>query len=103
GIVGLETALPLSLKLVEEKVLSISDVIKKLTSTPAEIFNLNAGSLSQGNDADILIFNPTHEYSIDISKFHSKSKNSPFDGWEVKGKVIHTIVRGKTVYSATEN
>ena len=103
GIVGLETALPLSLKLVEEKVLSIYDVIKKLTSTPAEIFNLNAGSLSQGNDADILIFNPTHEYSIDISKFHSKSKNSPFDGWEVKGKVIHTIVRGKTVYSATED
>ena len=103
GIVGLETALPLSLKLVEEKVLSISDVIKKLTSTPAEIFNLNAGSLSQGHDADILIFDPTHEYSIDISKFHSKSKNSPFDGWEVKGKVIQTIVRGKTVYSATEN
>ncbi len=103
GIVGLETALPLSLKLVDEKILSMGDVIKKLTSTPADIFNLKAGSLSLGNEADILIFNPYLEYSIDISKFHSKSKNSPFDGWKVKGKVIHTLVKGKTAYSANEN
>ena len=103
GIVGLETALPLSLKLVDEKILSMGDVIKKLTSTPADIFNLKAGSLSPGNEADILIFNPNLEYSIDISKFHSKSKNSPFDGWKVKGKVIHTLVKGKTAYSANEN
>ena len=103
GIVGLETALPLSLKLVDEKILSIGDVIKKLTFTPADIFNLEAGSLSLGNEADILIFNPNLEYSIDISKFHSKSKNSPFDGWKVKGKVIHTLVKGKTAYSANEN
>ena len=103
GIVGLETALPLSLKLVDEKILSMSDLIKKLTSTPADIFNLSSGSLSLGNDADILIFNPNFEYSIDISKFHSKSKNSPFDGWKVKGKVIRTLVRGKTVYPTIEN
>ena len=103
GIVGLETALPLSLKLVDEKILSMGDVIKKLTSTPADIFNLKAGSLSLGNEADILIFNPNLEYSIDISKFHSKSKNSPFDGWKVKGKVIHTLVKGKTAYLAHEN
>jgi dihydroorotase len=103
GIVGLETALPLSLKLVDEKILSMGDVIKKLTSTPADIFNLKAGNLSLGNEADILIFNPSLEYSIDISKFHSKSKNSPFDGWKVKGKVLHTLVKGKTVYSVNEN
>jgi dihydroorotase len=103
GIVGLETALPLSLKLVDEKILSMGDVIKKLTSAPADIFNLKAGSLSLGNEADILIFNPSLEYSIDISKFHSKSKNSPFDGWKVKGKVIHTLVKGKTAYSVNEN
>jgi len=103
GIVGLETALPLSLKLVDEKILSMGAVIKKLTSAPADIFNLNAGSLSLGNEADILIFNPNLEYSIDISKFHSKSKNSPFDGWKVKGKVIHTLVKGKTAYSENEN
>ena len=103
GIVGLETALPLSLKLVDEKILSMSELIKKLTSTPAGIFNLSSGNLSLGNDADILIFNPNIEYSIDISKFHSTSKNSPFDGWKVKGKVIHTLVRGKTVYPTIEN
>ena len=103
GIVGLETALPLSLKLVDEKILSMSELIKKLTSTPAGIFNLSSGNLSLGNDADILIFNPNFEYSIDISKFHSKSKNSPFDGWKVKGKVIHTLVRGKTVYPTIKN
>ncbi|MCL0045544.1 dihydroorotase [Nitrospinaceae bacterium] len=103
GIVGLETALPLSLKLVDEKILPMADVIKKLTSTPADIFNLEAGSLSLDNKADLLIFNPNLEYSIDISKFHSKSKNSPFDGWKVKGKVIHTLVKGKTAYSANEN
>ena len=103
GIVGLETALPLSLKLVDEKILSMGDVIKKLTSTPADIFNLKAGNLSLGNEADILIFNPSLEYSIDISKFHSKSKNSPFDGWKVKGKVLHTLVKGKTAYSVNDN
>ena len=103
GIVGLETALPLSLKLVDEKILSMSGLIQKLTSTPADIFNLKTGNLSLGNDADILIFNPDIEYSIDISKFHSKSKNSPFGGWKVKGKVIHTLVRGKTAYSTIEN
>jgi len=103
GIVGLETALPLSLKLVEEKILSLGDVIKKLTSNPADIFNLKAGNLSLGNEADILIFNPSLEYSIDISKFHSKSKNSPFDGWKVKGKVLHTLVKGITAYSVNDN
>jgi len=103
GIVGLETALPLSLKLVDEKILSMGDVIKKLTSTPADIFNLKAGNLSLGNEADILIFNPSLEYCIDISKFHSKSKNSPFDGWKVKGKVLHTLVKGITAYSVNDN
>jgi dihydroorotase len=99
GIVGLETALPLSLKLVDEKILSMSDAIRKLTATPAQIFNLDAGNLSIGKEADVLIFNPDIKYSIDVSKFHSKSKNSPFDGWKVKGKVFHTLARGKIVYT----
>ena len=99
GIVGLETALPLSLKLVDEKILSMSDAIRKLTATPAQIFNLDAGNLSIGSEADVLIFNPDIKYSIDVSKFHSKSKNSPFDGWKVKGKVFHTLARGKIVYT----
>ncbi len=99
GIVGLETALPLTLKLVDEKILSMSDAIRKLTATPAKIFNLDSGNLSIGSEADVLIFNPDIKYSIDVSKFHSKSKNSPFDGWKVKGKVLHTLARGKVVYT----
>ena len=99
GIVGLETALPLSLNLVDEKILSMSDTIRKLTATPAQIFNLDAGNLSIGKEADVLIFNPDIKYSIDVSKFHSKSKNSPFDGWKVKGKILHTLARGKVVYT----
>jgi len=99
GIVGLETALPLTLTLVDEKILSMSDAIRKLTATPAQIFNLDAGNLSIGSEADVLIFNPDIKYSIDVSKFHSKSKNSPFDGWKVKGKVLHTLARGKVIYT----
>ncbi len=99
GIVGLETALPLTLKLVEENILSLSDAIKKLTSAPAEIFKLDSGNFSTGKQADIVIFDPECEYEIDVAKFHSKSKNSPFNGWRVKGKVLHTLVAGKVVYS----
>ncbi|SVD91600.1 uncharacterized protein METZ01_LOCUS444454, partial [marine metagenome] len=103
GIVGLETALPLTLKLVDEGIFSLSDAIEKLTSSPANIFALNSGKLSLGKQADIVIFDPNFNYKIDISKFYSKSKNSPFDGWEVKGKVLYTLVSGKVVYSAIKN
>ena len=103
GIVGLETALPLTLKLVDENIFSLSDAIKKLTSAPADIFNLDSGELSIGKQADVVIFDPDYEYEVDVSKFHSKSKNSPFNGWKVKGKVLHTLVGGKVVYSAVEH
>ncbi|GJL78238.1 MAG: dihydroorotase [Nitrospinaceae bacterium] len=103
GIVGLETALPLSLRLVEEKILSLGKMVEKLTSRPAEIFNLDRGALRVGDIADVVIFDPDAEYAIDISKFKSRSKNSPFDGWNVKGKVIKTLVAGKTVFSASSN
>jgi dihydroorotase len=103
GIVGLETALPLTLKLVDENIFSLSDAIKKLTSAPADIFNLDSGNFSIGKQADVVIFDPDYEYEVDVSKFHSKSKNSPFNGWKVKGKVLHTLVGGKVVYSAVEH
>lgn len=103
GIVGLETALPLTLKLVEDNVISLALAVEKLTSSPARIFNLDSGTLSVGKLADVVIFDPQEKYTIDVSKFHSKSKNSPFDGWKVKGKIIHTFVGGKMVYSAAEN
>ncbi|MFQ5444156.1 MAG: amidohydrolase family protein, partial [Nitrospinales bacterium] len=99
GIVGLETALPLTLKLVEEGIMTLPAAVEKMTSKPAEIFKLDKGTLGIGKDADIVIFDPKAEYSIDAAQFKSKSKNTPFNGWKVKGKVIHTLVGGKIVYS----
>jgi len=101
GIVGLETALPLTLRLVEENVLTLPRAVEKLTSRPAQIFNLNRGRLGVGDVADIVLFNPNAEYKIDIRQFKSRSKNSPFNGWNVKGKVMRTIVSGKTVYDGS--
>lgn len=99
GIVGLETALPLSLRLVDEKILTLPQLLEKLTSRPAEIFKLGSGTLSEGRQADVVIFDPACEYTIEASKFKSKSKNSPFDGWQVKGRVRHTIANGKIIFS----
>ncbi len=101
GIVGLETALPLTLKLVEEGVLSIEKAVEKLTLTPAQIFDLDKGTLKPGSAADVVIFDPEKSYKINAAEFKSKSKNTPFDGWDVKGQVIHTLVQGKIVYSNT--
>lgn len=100
GIVGLETALPLSLKLVEEGVLSLNDMISKLTAEPSGIVNIDTGTLSAGARADVLIFDPEAKIRIDRHSFHSKSKNTPFHGWELKGAVLCTIVNGNIVYSA---
>jgi dihydroorotase len=100
GIVGLETALPLSLKLVEDGALSLNQMISKLTDAPSQIMNLGKGTLEIGVGADVVIFDPDEEVTIDRGKFHSKSKNCPFHGWKLKGKVYYTIVNGKIVYSS---
>jgi len=99
GIVGLETALPLSLRLVDEKILTLPQLVEKLASCPAEIFKLDQGTLGVGKPADVVIFDPGQEYKVEVSQFKSKSKNSPFDGWPVKGRVRHTISKGKVIYS----
>jgi len=99
GIVGLETALPLSLKLVEDKVLTINQVIEKLTINPAKIVNSDKGTLKKNKIADITIFDPNDEYNIDKNNFYSKGKNTPFQDWKVRGKVKYTIVSGKVVYT----
>ena len=98
GIVGLETALPLSLRLVEEKILTLPQLVEKLTARPAEIFKLEQGTLGGGKPADVVIFDLRHEYTVEANKFKSKSKNSPFDGWQVRGQVRHTICSGKIIF-----
>jgi len=100
GIIGLETLLPLSLELYHNKTLSLLDVIKKLTKNPADILNLEHGTLSKGSKADLLIFDPNKPFVVDVKKFKSKSKNSPFDKKPSQGKVIKTICSGEVSYVA---
>ena len=99
GIVGLETALPLTLKLVDEKVITLQKAIDLLTHQPCRIFKLDKGTLGIGKDADVVIFNPNTKFTIEPEKFKSRSKNSPYKGWQVRGKVLHTLVAGRSVYS----
>lgn len=100
GIVGLETSLPLSLKLVEDGILTLPEMIEKMTSIPSRILNLGRGTLEPGAPADVVIFDAEAPVKIDRTKFRSKSKNTPFNGWDLKGRVLYTIVGGKVVYSA---
>ncbi len=98
GIVGLETALPLTLALVDEGVLTLESAIEKLATAPAKAFSLNAGTLAVGAPADVAIVDPDRQWEVDPSKFRSKSRNTPFAGWKVKGRVTTTIVSGRVVY-----
>ncbi len=103
GIVGFETALPLGIKvLIGEGWLTPSQLIEKMTINPAKMLGIDKGSIEVGKVADITIIDPEAEYKVDVSKFASKSKNSPFDGYEVKGKVEYTIVGGKVVVEKGE-
>ncbi len=99
GIVGLETAFALGeTVLVEGGYLTPMGLIEKMTINPAKVLGIDKGDISEGKIADIAIIDPEAVYKIDASKFESKGKNTPFDGYEVKGKVLYTIVGGKTVF-----
>ncbi len=97
GISALETLLPLTLKLVEMDVITIDRAIASLTSEPAAILGINAGTLSPGQIADICIINPELEWQLDTSRMLSLGLNTPFEGWGFKGKVSHTIINGDLV------
>jgi dihydroorotase len=100
GITGLETELALSLmQLVHTKRISLADLIAKFTVNPARLLNLSKGTLSAGADADVTVINPDCEWVFRVENSASKSKNSPFNGWKLKGKAVATIVAGKTIWS----
>ena len=99
GIVGLETALPLTLSLVEEGVLTIETAVEKLATAPAKAFSLDAGTLAVGAPADVTILDPHASWEVDPSRFRSKSRNTPFAGWKVKGRVTTTLVSGRVVFT----
>jgi dihydroorotase len=98
GIVGLETLLPLSLELYHNLHLSLIDVLRKLTIAPARILGLGVGRLAPGAPADLVIFDPEAKGFIRTDEFRSKSKNAPFDGRPVQGRVERTIVDGRTIF-----
>ncbi len=98
GIVGVETMLPLSLTLYHQGVLSLVDLLAKMTCNAAEIINFDGGVIANGARADLVLIDLNHEWVIECEKFHSKSKNSPFEGFAVKGRAIRTVVAGKTVF-----
>ena len=98
GISALETLLPLAMKLVEEEVASLSEIISLLTSKPAKLLNINAGSLAPGCPADLCFYNPAIEWTLTSESINSRGKNTPFTGSNFKGKVTHTLVNGKVAY-----
>ena len=99
GITGLETELALSLmQLYHSKRLGLAELIAKFTVAPARLLGLRKGSLSIGADADITVFDPAREWVFDKTAGASKSGNSPFDGWRLKGKAVATIVGGKKAW-----
>ncbi len=98
GIVGFETSLGLGLQyLVKTGVLTINELIEKMAVNPSRILGISKGTLSEGKIADIIIFDPEKEWTVDINELHSKSKNSPYDGFKLVGKPEYVIVNGEIV------
>jgi dihydroorotase len=98
GIIGVQTAVPLTFKLVDDGVLSLARWVESLTTAPAKVLGLPLGTLMPGREADVTIFDPGAKWVFSEEQILSKSANSPFLGWELKGKVAATIVGGKVVH-----
>ena len=103
GIVGLETALGLAItELVETGLLTLSQLINRMSTTPAKIFNLPGGTLSPGAPADVVIVDPKARWAVDPATFFSKSRNTPFAGRQLSGRADVTIVRGQVVFERAD-
>lgn len=100
GIVGLETELGLFVDLLVHKhrTIELPRLIEMYTVNPARLLQIEAGTLSAGRAADITLIDPDLEWTVDSSQFQSMSRNTPFDGWKLKGRAVRTIVGGKTVW-----
>ncbi|MGQ9688497.1 MAG: dihydroorotase [Desulfobaccales bacterium] len=98
GLIGLETSLGLSLRLVHEGFLTISQLIARMSTYPARILRLPGGTLNPGAPADVTLIDLNREWTVDVAAFASKSRNCPFHGWALKGKAVMTIRGGKVVF-----
>jgi dihydroorotase len=99
GISSLETLLPLTLKLVQEGVMDLGSALARLTSGPAEILGLPLGRLEVGATADVCVFDPDHHWTLKAENLASQGKNTPFNGWEMTGRVHYTLRHGRIVYA----
>ena len=100
GIVGLETSVALTItELVDKGYLTFMQMAEKMSYNPANIVGIDRGTLMIGKTADVVLIDPNAEYEIDVNEFRSKGKNTPFGGYKVKGRVMYTILSGKTVYT----
>ncbi|MEK9840698.1 MAG: dihydroorotase [Paracoccaceae bacterium] len=98
GAVGLETLLPASLQLFHNQSVSLAKLIKTMTLNPATLLGLPSGRITPGAPADLIIFDTDVPFILDRERLQSKSKNTPFDGHKMQGKVMQTIVNGKTIF-----
>lgn len=99
GIVGVETMLGLSLKFYHEKKISLMNLLAKLTCNPAKIIGIDRGSIETGKVADLTLIDLNEEWIVDATKLESKSKNTPFDGFKLKGKAKLTMLNGEIVFN----
>ena len=99
GATGLEVLLPLTLRWGEQQKLSLLQALEKITARPAQILGIDAGHLSVGAVADICLFNPHALWRVSADALVSQGRNSPFLGYELSGRVQHTLVSGHLVYS----
>lgn len=100
GISGVETLLPLTLRLTQTENLSLSDALALVTHRPAEILRIDAGTLSTGTLANVTLFDPEAWWSVTPATLQSAGKNSPFLNWELQGRVTHTLLNGQIIHDA---
>jgi len=100
GMIGLETSLALSLRLVEEGVLTLNQLVARMSTNPARILKIPRGTLQVGADADVTVIDPNEGWTVDARTFQSRSKNTPFNGWRLRGRALVTIVGGDIKYRA---
>ncbi len=98
GVIGLETALPLALRLVAEGVLDLPTLVARMTSGPAAVLGLPAGTLRPGATADLTLVDPERRWRVEARMFRSKARNTPFEGWDMTGRAVAVLVGGRVVH-----
>ena len=104
GMIGLETSLAITLtRLYHTKRMDLPGIIRRMSTNPADLLHLSRGHMSLGAVADLMIFDPDEEWTVDPEQFASKARNTPFAGWKVKGRVKYTISKGEVIYQDGRN